>query len=40
MPTFRHFDLHLLNPAFDSPLVDVLNELEYLQRWRGRYRLS
>lgn len=24
--------LHLLNPAFDSPLVDVLTELEYLRR--------
>lgn len=32
MPSFNHFDLHLLNPAFDSPLVDVLNELEYLRR--------
>lgn len=32
MPTFTHFDLKLLNPAFDSPLVDVLNELEYLRR--------
>jgi Fic family protein len=32
MPTFSHFDLRLLNPAFDSPLVDVLNELEYLRR--------
>lgn len=32
MASFRHFDLHLLNPAFDSPLVDVLNELEYLRR--------
>jgi len=32
MSSFRHFDLHLLNPAFDSPLVDVLNELEYLRR--------
>jgi Fic family protein len=32
MPTFAHFDLRLLNPAFDSPLVDVLNELEYLRR--------
>lgn len=32
MPTFTHFDLRLLNPAFDSPLVDVLNELEYLRR--------
>ncbi|MES2322081.1 MAG: Fic family protein [Pseudomonadota bacterium] len=32
MPTFTHFDLRLLNPAFNSPLVDVLNELEYLRR--------
>jgi len=32
MPAFAHFDLRLLNPAFDSPLVDVLNELEYLRR--------
>jgi Fic family protein len=30
--TFSHFELRLLNPAFDSPLVDVLNELEYLRR--------
>jgi Fic family protein len=27
-----HFDLKLLNPAFDSPLVDVVTELEYLRR--------
>ncbi|ACU88872.1 Fic family protein [Desulfomicrobium baculatum] len=32
MPTFRHYDLSLLNPAFDSPLVDVLTELEHLRR--------
>jgi len=32
MASFTHFDLFLLNPAFDSPLVDVLNELEYLRR--------
>lgn len=32
MPKFVHHDLDLLNPAFDSPLVDVLNELEYLRR--------
>lgn len=32
MAAFHHFDLALLNPAFDSPLVDVLNELEYLRR--------
>jgi len=32
MPTFIHHDLTLLNPAFDSPLVDVLTELEHLRR--------
>jgi Fic family protein len=32
MPVFNHHNLALLNPAFDSPLVDVLNELEYLRR--------
>ncbi|WP_332851521.1 Fic family protein [Duganella sp. S19_KUP01_CR8] len=32
MPEFRHFDLTLLNPSFDSQLVDVLTELEYLRR--------
>jgi Fic family protein len=32
MPVFKHHNLALLNPAFDSPLVDVLNELEYLRR--------
>ena len=32
MATFRHFELALLNPAFDSPLVDVLTELEHLRR--------
>lgn len=32
MPKFSHFDLVLPNPSFDSPLVDVLNELEYLRR--------
>lgn len=32
MPKFNHFDLVLPNPSFDSPLVDVLNELEYLRR--------
>lgn len=34
MPNFTHHDLALLNPAFDSPLVDVLNELEHLRRYR------
>jgi Fic family protein len=32
MATFNHFDLVLLNPTFDSPLVDVLTELEHLRR--------
>lgn len=32
MPSFNHHDLKLLNPAFDSPLVDVLTELEHLRR--------
>ncbi|MBV1787510.1 Fic family protein [Marinobacterium sp. D7] len=32
MPKFTHYDLSLLNPSFDSPLVDVLTELEHLRR--------
>jgi len=32
MAEFHHFDLALLNPSFDSPLVDVLTELEHLRR--------
>ncbi len=32
MAAFMHFELALLNPAFDSPLVDVLTELEHLRR--------
>jgi len=32
MPLFNHHDLILLNPSFDSPLVDVLTELEHLRR--------
>jgi Fic family protein len=32
MPTFIHHDLALLNPSFDSPLVDVTTELEHLRR--------
>jgi Fic family protein len=32
MPQFNHQDLALPNPAFDSPLVDVLTELEHLRR--------
>lgn len=32
MPAFHHHDLCLLNPAFDSPLVDVVTELEHLRR--------
>lgn len=34
MPAFHHQDLALLNPAFDSPLVDVVTELEHLRRLR------
>lgn len=34
MPTFTHHDLELLNPSFDSALVDVLSELEHLRRLR------
>lgn len=34
MPEFSHHDLQLLNPTFDSPLVDVLSELEHLRRLR------
>lgn len=34
MAQFVHHDLTLLNPSFDSPLVDVLNELEHLRRLR------
>ncbi|KPX47547.1 Filamentation induced by cAMP protein Fic [Pseudomonas syringae pv. helianthi] len=34
MPTFTHHDLVLLNPSFDSDLVDVLSELEHLRRLR------
>lgn len=34
MPAFHHQDLELLNPAFDSPLVDVVTELEHLRRLR------
>ena len=32
MALFNHHDLTLLNPSFDSPLVDVLTELEHLRR--------
>lgn len=31
-PRFVHHDLRLLNPAFSSPLLDVLTELEPLRR--------
>lgn len=34
MPEFKHVDLTLLNPSFDSPLIDVLTELEHLRRLR------
>ncbi|MEB0107722.1 Fic family protein [Pseudomonas sp. MH9.3] len=32
MAEFFHHDLELLNPSFDSGLVDVLSELEHLRR--------
>lgn len=32
--TFLHHDLKLLNPSFDSSLVDILTELEHLRRYR------
>lgn len=32
MPHFIHHDLRLLNPTLDSPLLDVLTELEHLRR--------
>ena len=31
-PCFKHHDLALLNPTFDSPLVDVITNLDYLRR--------
>ena len=34
MAQFTHFELGLLNPSFDSPLVDVLTELELLRHLR------
>lgn len=34
MLQFSHHDLQLLNPSFDSPLVYVLSELEFLRRLR------
>jgi Fic family protein len=34
MSAFLHQDLNLLNPSFDSPLVDVVTELEHLRRLR------
>ena len=32
MPAFAHHNLELIQPAFNSPLVDVLTELEHLRR--------
>lgn len=32
MPAFVHHDLRLLNPAFNSPLIDTFEELGYLRR--------
>ncbi len=36
MPEFLHHDLRLLNPRFDSPLLDVLTDLEHLRRLEVR----
>lgn len=33
---FTHHDLRLLNPRFDSPLLDVLTDLEHLRRLQLR----
>jgi Fic family protein len=32
MAAFTHFDLALLKPAFDTPLLDVLIDLDHLRR--------
>ena len=34
MAEFNHFELGLLKPDFDSPLVDILTELEVLRHLR------
>ncbi|CDL86163.1 hypothetical protein XCR1_2780007 [Xenorhabdus cabanillasii JM26] len=34
MAQFSHFELELLNPNFDSPLVDIITELELLRHLR------
>lgn len=36
MSQFLHHDLQLLNPRFDSPLLDVLTDLEHLRRLQIR----
>ncbi|HSW16017.1 MAG TPA: Fic family protein, partial [Ramlibacter sp.] len=36
LPQFVHHDLRLLNPSFDSPLLDVLTDLEHLRRLQLR----
>ncbi len=36
MARFVHHDLRLLNPAFSSPLLDVLTDLEHLRRLQMR----
>lgn len=36
MAPFVHHDLRLLNPAFSSPLLDVLTDLEHLRRLEVR----
>lgn len=36
MSQFVHHDLRLLNPSFESPLLDVLTDLEHLRRLQMR----
>jgi hypothetical protein len=36
LPQFLRHDLRLLNPRFDSPLLDVLTDLEHLRRLEVR----
>ncbi|MBX9923176.1 MAG: Fic family protein [Rhabdochlamydiaceae bacterium] len=33
-PEFKHYDLQLVEPAFDSPLTDLIIELNYLKKKR------
>lgn len=33
-PSFHHYRLELINPSFESPLVDLVTELDYLRKKR------